>query len=311
VDLDTQTDSPLKAETYLSRLKPNTSFHEALDCRHPLGIYNVSAARILKKLTKCCNHMEEYLLTAPNISALHGNESKQDEVIDYIELCLYAAAEHVDDLESIARCFFKDDPSAARSPYTRKLKSDMKPIRDRISGFTNAIKHNHSRIRICSRDFEQAAHLRQGKALLVAEIQRALGMATPLDDLNGCRVKVALVILNRRKRQLRRFGNGYGGIDPLAADYNGNVPVILEVDGEYLRKFLNGILGLQRNKIAFELVHNDRDTCRRTTFDRRFIADPDVPDVLLEDADLILEQFVIAGIGTPRDAHLLDHSQSS
>jgi hypothetical protein len=33
VDLDTQTDPPLKAETYLSRLKPNTSFHEALDCR--------------------------------------------------------------------------------------------------------------------------------------------------------------------------------------------------------------------------------------------------------------------------------------
>jgi hypothetical protein len=38
----------------------------------------------------------------------------------------------------------------------KKLKSDIKPIRDRISGYTNAIKHNQSRIRICSRDFEQA-----------------------------------------------------------------------------------------------------------------------------------------------------------
>ena len=157
VDLDAKTNSPLKAETYLSRLKPNTSFHEVLDCRHPLGIYNVSTARILKKITKCCNHLEEFLVVAPSVLQLAGNESKQDEVIDYIELCLYAAAEHVDDsFKSLARCFFKDDFSAARSRHIRKLKSNMKPIRDRISGFTNAIKHSQSRIRICSRDFEQA-----------------------------------------------------------------------------------------------------------------------------------------------------------
>jgi hypothetical protein len=35
-NLENQTDSPLKAERYLSRLKPDTSFHEMLDCRHPL-----------------------------------------------------------------------------------------------------------------------------------------------------------------------------------------------------------------------------------------------------------------------------------
>ncbi|MFI5020553.1 MAG: hypothetical protein ACHQRJ_02720 [Alphaproteobacteria bacterium] len=157
VDLDAQSDSPLKAETYLSRLKPTASFHEALDCRHPLGIYNVSTVRILKKLTKCCNRLEEYLRAAPSVSQLLGNESKKDETIDYIELCLYAAAEHVDDLDSLARCFFKDNNSAGRSPHTRKLKSNTKPIRDRISAFTNAIKHSQSRIRICSQDFEQAA----------------------------------------------------------------------------------------------------------------------------------------------------------
>jgi hypothetical protein len=47
VDLDSECDSPLKAERYLSRLKSTKSFHELLDCRHPLGIYNVSTARIL------------------------------------------------------------------------------------------------------------------------------------------------------------------------------------------------------------------------------------------------------------------------
>jgi hypothetical protein len=157
VDLDAPAGSALKAGGYLSRLKPNRSFHEALDCRHPLGIYNASMLRILKKLTKCCIRLEEYLREAPNLGALHGHEDKQDDLIDYIELCLYAAAEHVDDLELIRRCFFADDASYRKSSDTRKFNATTKPIRDKISGYTNAIKHQQSRIRICSRDFEQAA----------------------------------------------------------------------------------------------------------------------------------------------------------
>lgn len=155
VDLDAQTHSPLKAEIYLSRLKPDTSFHEILDCRHPLGIYNVSTARIAKKLTACCARLEEFLLAVPSASTLLSHNDKKEGLVDYIELCLYAAAEHVDDLEAIARCFFENDRLAATSPHTKELKSSMKPIRDRISGFTNAIKHSQSRIRICSVDFAQ------------------------------------------------------------------------------------------------------------------------------------------------------------
>jgi hypothetical protein len=47
---------------------------------------------------------------------------------------------------------------------------------------------------------EPGLHLRQRKALLVAEIQCALSLATPFDDLKGYWVKVALVILDGRKR---------------------------------------------------------------------------------------------------------------
>jgi hypothetical protein len=115
VDLDSEGDSPLEAERYLARLKSNTSFHELLDCRHPLGIYNVSTARILKKLVKCCNHLEEYLRAAPSGAQLHGTENRQDQVIDYLELSLYAAAEHVDDLELVGRCFFRDGAAFEKS----------------------------------------------------------------------------------------------------------------------------------------------------------------------------------------------------
>jgi hypothetical protein len=61
----------------------------------------------------------------------------------------------VDDLEAVARCFFRDDQSFIKSREVRKLKASMKPVRDRISSFTNAIKHKQSRIRIYSHDLEQ------------------------------------------------------------------------------------------------------------------------------------------------------------
>jgi hypothetical protein len=155
IDLDSGVGIPFTAETYLSQLKPGRSHHEQLDTRHPLGIYNVSVARILKKLTRCCYHLEDYLHAAPSVTALQHHTDKQDQVIDYVELSLYAAAEHVDDLEAIARCFFKDDQFYSGSKEVRSLKSSMKPIRDQISAFTNAIKHKQSRIRIFSHDIEQ------------------------------------------------------------------------------------------------------------------------------------------------------------
>jgi hypothetical protein len=155
VDLDATTTSSLRVVSSLSRLKPNVSFNEALDCRHPLGIYNVSISRILKKVASSCDRLEAYLSVAPNVAALHAHEKEREELIDYIELTLYAAAEHVDDLELIGRCFFRDRKSHGSSAHVRKFNVTTKPIRDKISGYINSIKHQQSRIRLFSQDFQQ------------------------------------------------------------------------------------------------------------------------------------------------------------
>lgn len=155
VDLDPDATTPLRAKECLSSLKQGSSHHEALDTRHPLGIYNVSTNRILKKIRRCCHHMERYLIEEPTVSSLQHDSSRQEELIDYIELCLYAAAEHVDDLEAISECFFEDQAAAYKSRDVRQLKLAMKPLRDRVSAFTNAIKHSQSRIRLFACDFEQ------------------------------------------------------------------------------------------------------------------------------------------------------------
>ena len=155
IDLAVAGSSPLRAETYLSSLKQGASLHEKLDCRHPLGIYNVSIKRILQKLTSCASTLEQYIRVAPSTGELRSHQVEKERVIDYIELSLYAAAEHVDDLEAIARCFFPDNGATSRATYVRKFKLMMKPLRDRIAGFTNAIKHGQSRIRTYSYDFKQ------------------------------------------------------------------------------------------------------------------------------------------------------------
>jgi hypothetical protein len=155
VDIAAPVAPSLRIADLLSHLKPGSSYHEKLDCRHPLGIYNVSTSRIFKKLQKCSQKLEAYLHAAPHVIDLSKYVDIQQELIDYLELCLYAAAEHVDDTDSIANCFYIDDTAYAKSPAVRELKNEIKPVRDRIAAFTNAIKHRQSRIRLFSCDFAQ------------------------------------------------------------------------------------------------------------------------------------------------------------
>ncbi len=155
VDIAAPVAPSLRIADLLSRLKPGSSYHETLDCRHPLGIYNVSILRIFKKLQKCSQKLEAYLHAAAHVRDLPKYAGIQEELIDYLELCLYAAAEHVDDAVAIAHCFYADDKAYAKSRALRELKNEIKPIRDRIAAFTNAIKHGQSRIRLFSCDFAQ------------------------------------------------------------------------------------------------------------------------------------------------------------
>jgi hypothetical protein len=153
VDLNGAGATGLTAASALSHLQSGSSFHEKLDRRHPLGIYNVSVNRICRKLQKCCEIGEVLWKAGKDINALHGASELREQFVDYLELCIYAAAEHVDDVEAIAGCFFPDSQSYAKSQAARELKKILKPLRDRTSAIANAIKHNQSRLRLFSLDF--------------------------------------------------------------------------------------------------------------------------------------------------------------
>lgn len=156
IDLDKVNVEPcFRAQSALAVLKTGASFHDKHDCRHPLGIYNVSFTRILRKICSCSEKLEALHRRVSSLQDLEAARGLREEMIDYLELCLYAAAEHVDDINAIALCFFASSAACDKSKLVRRLKDDLKPIRDRISAVTNAIKHKHSRIRLLSMDLKE------------------------------------------------------------------------------------------------------------------------------------------------------------
>lgn len=143
----------LQARALLSSLREGMSYHEQLDRRHPLGIYNVSINRVCSNLQKCCQKAEAYWRAGTTIAALQGHAALRDELVDYFELCIYAAAEHVDDVEAIASCFFSTSSAFSASHEVKHLKKSLKTARNQICTVANAIKHNQSRLRIFSLEF--------------------------------------------------------------------------------------------------------------------------------------------------------------
>lgn len=147
----------LEALNRLSWLKEGASRHEVLDRRHPLGIYNLSIGRICEKVRKCAEALERYSALS-NLEDLDKSDVIRSDILDCLELSLYAAAEHIDDVELISGCFFESPREYSKSKHVRELKRVLKPLRDQISSFTNAIKHKQGRIRLFSMEFEHGGN---------------------------------------------------------------------------------------------------------------------------------------------------------
>jgi hypothetical protein len=152
IDLDGPA-AVLQALSCLSALKSGASFHDVHDQRHPLGTYNLSVGRICDKLQKCAANLERYWLSSPTLADLDKHADFRRITIDYLELCLYAAAEHVDDVESVASSFFRTSRQAAKAAAMKQLKRAVKPLRDRIASLTNTVKHRQGRLRLFSLEF--------------------------------------------------------------------------------------------------------------------------------------------------------------
>ena len=153
INLSTGANSSLEALPLLASIDPAICYHSDLNLRLPLGIYNISVSRICDKLTKCSNKLESYFNKVKYVHDINAASELRQEIIDYIELSLYAAAEHVDDIKNIGKGLFKNSHEFDKSKDIRALTDVMKQHRSLVSASANAIKHNQTRIRIYSLEF--------------------------------------------------------------------------------------------------------------------------------------------------------------
>ncbi|MBF8669581.1 hypothetical protein IR012_08365 [Pseudomonas putida] len=151
--------SALEAHPILTAMSDEGCSHEQVGLRLPLGIYNVSISRVADKLIRLCRRVETYF-NAPNTVHPQGDTHEVLlEVIDYIELSLYAAAEHVDDVKSICTGFFKHTSVRDKNQAYKALEKAVKQHKHFVASAANAIKHQQSRIRLATIDFKDGGHV--------------------------------------------------------------------------------------------------------------------------------------------------------
>lgn len=156
IDLSKKAKSSLVCQSLLTTVDPSKCNHVTNGLRLPLGIYNVSILRITQKLSKVCDRLEQYINISGDLAVLNEHSELRAEIIDYIELSLYAAAEHVDDVMAIANGFFDLKRKASKDDTCKKFQSDIKEHKKFISATANAIKHQQARIRLYSREFSHS-----------------------------------------------------------------------------------------------------------------------------------------------------------
>lgn len=155
VDVSEDVPSSLEAHSPLSLAEESGCFHTANGLRMPLGIYNISASRLCDKVLRLCGHLEEYFQASDTLEPLKEYDVLMQQIIDYIELALYATAEHVNDIYSIAAGFFRTKVKATKDHRYRRIDKAVKAHKRFISAAANHIKHQQSRIRMFSMEFSQ------------------------------------------------------------------------------------------------------------------------------------------------------------
>lgn len=153
VDLDQKGSGAIPALDRLAGIDESHLHHAKYDVRHPKGGYSVSLGRIYTRIEACAKNLEIVFNRAITLDDLNKLSESLNLVTEHIELCLYAAAEHVDDVESVTLCFFPDKKAHERAAPVKVFKCDLDRLRRPFSSKANFIKHNQAQVRLFSTEF--------------------------------------------------------------------------------------------------------------------------------------------------------------
>lgn len=144
--------SPLKAHRILSKIGPEHLHNNAKSGRTPASAYLNSISRICGRATSLCESLEARFLKTVAIPTA-GIPSDSNDYIEKIELALYAAAEHVDDVNRIAQGFFADKKQLENTPAFKKYDAAIRSCKKPISIMANRLKHEALRVRPIATEF--------------------------------------------------------------------------------------------------------------------------------------------------------------
>jgi hypothetical protein len=144
--------SSLEAQAALALSVGSVNQAFTINMRAPLGVYNVSISRVCGKVERLVQRLEE-LFKATGPSGQKPLPEARAAAIDYMELAVYAAAEHVDDVDAIAKAYFSKNILYGRDPHVREFEKTLQRQKRFLAMLANYIKHSHSRLRLCSVDF--------------------------------------------------------------------------------------------------------------------------------------------------------------
>lgn len=149
--------SSLEAHPLLQLVDNDGTHHTQRNLRPAFGIYNISTARVLQKAEDLAGKIENTIRSHhENID--HKTRARIDrELIDYIELAFYAAADHVDDLELIVDNFFAEKNQSKRNAAHSRFKQELRSHKRFIAAVANYIKHSQHRIRLFHLEFVHAS----------------------------------------------------------------------------------------------------------------------------------------------------------
>lgn len=158
IDLANNARGALEAQPFLEALDNAKTYHTHNHLRPALGIYNVSTHRVLQKVCQLSQKLEGYIRAGLQDPGYEHRSELSQGLIDYIELSLYAAAEHVDDLENIVRYFYRTNHEMKSSNIYKTFHKKIKERKWFLSGITNHIKHFQNRIRLYYLEYEHGGN---------------------------------------------------------------------------------------------------------------------------------------------------------
>lgn len=156
INLSKGSNTPLEALQILSNIDFKLGYHINSDMRPPLGIYNTSILRICEKLISFCSSLENIFKKPLKPNHPKIDQKIEQQLFDNLELALYAAAEHVDDLRTIVRGFYPNRKALKFSNLVKAFGSALNKSKATIATIVNEIKHNQARLRLFSLEISHA-----------------------------------------------------------------------------------------------------------------------------------------------------------